>query len=240
MLVRRLRRQEMRVDNLCVSVIVPVYNGEHYLAAALDSVVGQNYRPLELIVVDDGSTDRSADIARSYEGVCYVYQPNQGHGPARNAGIAAALGEFIAFLDADDVWAPDKLRLQAGYLLAHPEVGCVICHMHAALEPGMEWPAHLNRDYYGTDPVAYVPSAILARRAVFDRIGGFDGRYRHGDDSDWFFRARDAGVQVAELPDCLLTRRIHAANQSHGTRDLTAELLRVTRASVNRKQRSHT
>ncbi|MBI4573499.1 MAG: glycosyltransferase family 2 protein, partial [candidate division NC10 bacterium] len=105
-----------------VSVILPVYNGERFLAAAIASILAQDYQPIEVIVVDDGSTDGTAAIARSFQGVRYLYQPNQGPAFARNAGIAVARGAFIAFLDADDLMVPTRLSVQAGYLLAHPEI----------------------------------------------------------------------------------------------------------------------
>ena len=94
-----------------VSVIIPVYNGQAYLRPTLKSVFAQDYRPLEVIAVDDGSIDRSAEIIRSFPEVVYLYQDNRGHAAARNAGISAANGEFLAFLDADDLWPPDKLNL---------------------------------------------------------------------------------------------------------------------------------
>ena len=115
--------EEQLVLGPLVSVVVPVYNGELYLARALSSVLGQDYGPLEVIVVDDGSTDNSAQIACSFGGVHYIQQPNQGVSASRNAGITASHGEFIGFRDQDDIWAPEKLSVQAGYLLKHHEVG---------------------------------------------------------------------------------------------------------------------
>ena len=100
------------MDKPLVSVIVPVYNGEHYLSFAIHSILRQDYHPSEVIVVDDGSTDNSANIARSFKEVRYIHQSNQGVAMARNVGIAAARGEFIAFLDADDLWTPNKLSIQ--------------------------------------------------------------------------------------------------------------------------------
>ena len=99
-----------------VSTIIPVFNGERLLPEALDSVFRQDYRPIEVIVVDDGSTDGTSLVARSCPEVRYLYQSNQGLGAARNAGIAAACGEFIAFLDADDIWLPRKLSSQMNFL----------------------------------------------------------------------------------------------------------------------------
>jgi len=222
--------------DLLVSTVIPVYNGARYLAAAIDSVLAQTYRPLEIIVVDDGSTDNSAEIARSYPDVRCIYQSNQGHGQAKNTGLATARGEFIAFLDADDLWTPDKLAVQVGYLLQHPQVDYVLAHMRVFLEPGVVWPPWLNQDHYMSDPVGFLPGTLVARRAVFARTGGFDVSYRHANDSDWFFRARDTGVPMAVLPDVLLHRRIHSANLSHETRAVTEELLRALNSSLRRKR----
>src|SRR5436309_14667644 len=111
-----------------VSVVIPVYNGERYLADAIQSVLDQTYRNFEVIVVDDGSTDRSAEIAKRFgEAVRYVYRTNGGVCKARNAGIAAARGAYIAFLDQDDLWLHDKLAAQVAYLDSHPEAGAVYC-----------------------------------------------------------------------------------------------------------------
>jgi glycosyltransferase involved in cell wall biosynthesis len=222
--------------NPLVSVIIPVYNGEKYLAEALDSVAAQDYTPLETIVVDDGSTDGTAQLAQARPEVRYIYQTNQGGGGARNTGLAAATGDFIAFLDADDVWLPGKLHAQVAYLLAHPEVGIVFTRMESFLEPGATWPAGLNEAYYAQGPVAYLPSALLGRRRVFEQVGLFDASYRTDEDSDWFFRARDAGVVSAAVPQILLRRRIHTANNSRAAGAATPELVRLVRASLQRKR----
>src|SRR5438132_1599837 len=116
------------ITPLCVSVVIPVYNGERYLADAIQSVRDQTYQNFEVIVVDDGSTDGSADVAQRFgEAIRYVHQANGGVCKARNAGIAAARGAYIAFLDQDDLWLPDKLAAQVTYLDSHPEVGAVYC-----------------------------------------------------------------------------------------------------------------
>jgi glycosyltransferase involved in cell wall biosynthesis len=106
-----------------LSVIIPVYNGERYLAEAARSVRAQTYRPLEVIVVDGGSTDNSAQIARSFAQVHCIQQRNSGVSAARNAGIAASHGESITFLDQDGLWAPEKARPHVRHLLNHPEAG---------------------------------------------------------------------------------------------------------------------
>src|SRR3989441_12309052 len=111
-----------------VSVVIPVYNGERYLADAIQSVRDQTYQNFEVIVVDDGSTDGSAEVAQSFgEAIRYVHQANGGVCKARNTGMAVARGGYLAFLDQDDLWLPDKLATQVAYLDSHPEVGAVYC-----------------------------------------------------------------------------------------------------------------
>jgi glycosyltransferase involved in cell wall biosynthesis len=224
--------------NPLVSVIVPVYNGEKFLAEALDSVAAQDYAPLDVLVVDDGSTDTTAQIAQARPAVRYLHQANQGNGAAKNTGLAAAAGDFIAFLDADDVWLPGKLRAQMDALLAHPETGFVLCKMEHFLEPGAQWPAAFNEAHYRGQPTAYLPSALLARRAVFERVGSFDPAIRISNDSDWFFRARDAGVTLEVLPQVWLRRRIHPGNVSQQAEAVSAELLKLVRASLGRKRQA--
>ncbi len=120
-----------------VSVIVPVYNGERYLTKTIQSVLTQDYQPIEIIVVDDGSTDRTAEIVRAQPNIHYIYQNNRGVSAARNTGIAAAQGEFLAFLDADDMWVPQKLSVQVSYLTQHPDVGFVYAYRRMIIEEGV-------------------------------------------------------------------------------------------------------
>src|SRR3954470_15704279 len=129
-----------------VSALVPVFNGERFLAEALDSIFAQRWEPLEVVVVDDGSTDRSAEIARSYS-VSYLHQENAGIATARNAAIEAAGGEIVAFLDADDVWLPGSLEKRVEHLLDTPEVGFVVGRMEVFLEPGHERPPWIEEEF---------------------------------------------------------------------------------------------
>jgi glycosyltransferase involved in cell wall biosynthesis len=196
-----------------VSVIVPVHDGERYLKEALDSVLAQDYRPVEVIVVDDGSTDRSAEIARSVPGVTVISQDQGGPSAARNAGIARARGEFVAFLDADDLMLPHKLTVQVGHLIDHPEVGCTLARQVIRVEEGVEPPAWLRRDRRGD---RHLPvSSIVVRTAALRAIRGFDESLWRAEDQDLLFRLRADEVQIELLPDVLLTRRIHGSNLTY-------------------------
>jgi glycosyltransferase involved in cell wall biosynthesis len=233
---RNEERAGERRSRPLVSVIVPVYNGERFLAQALGSVLAQDYHPVEIIVVDDGSVDRTAAIARSYEDVRYIYQTNQGHAAALNAGLQAARGDLVAFLDADDQWTPNKLTVQVDYLLEHPEDMICLAQTRNVLEPGSEQPALKTKDLLLQEAVLLALSATVVRRAAFERIGVFDTAYGHAKDVDWFVRAREAGVEMAIVPDTLLLRRLHADNRSYRTGARTSEFLRVVKAAIDRRR----
>jgi glycosyltransferase involved in cell wall biosynthesis len=216
-----------------VSIIVPVFQGEAYLAEALDSIVAQNYRPIEIVVVDDGSTDDTPAIAKSYPDVKYVYQANQGHSVAKNTGLANASGELIAFLDADDYWAPAKLDIESRYLEAHPHLGGVMGQMHNFLD-GIERPVWIPQKAIGEDGDALSLGACLLHRRLFDQIGHFNVDYWHGNDLDWFIRAREAGIELPILPDVFLYRRLHERNLSHDQNKLARERMRILKAHIGR------
>src|SRR5579863_5985852 len=109
-----------------VSVVVPVYNRADMLGDAIESILAQDYDPIEIVVVDDGSEDSSFDVARSFPTVKCLRQPNTGAAAARNAGIAEATGEYVAFLDSDDLMRPSKVSTQMRYLGEHADIGCVL------------------------------------------------------------------------------------------------------------------
>lgn len=226
----------LQKENPLVSVIIPVYNGERYLSLAIQSILEQDYHPFEVIVVDDGSVDNSGDIARSFNEVHYIYQSNQGVSVARNVGIAAAQGEFIAFLDADDLWASNKLSVQVDYLLKHPQVGYSLVKVHNFLEPGTSRPSWLR-----ADEMYYLPSALVVRKSVIDEIGFFNPRYRVGEDTDWFFRAKDTGISMAILPDVLVQRRIHDSNLCYEKPAFRSRMLmRILKTSLDRQRNQKT
>lgn len=218
-----------------VSVIIPVYNGGRYLGAALRSVFRQDYGPTEIIVVNDGSSDNSAEVAVSFKDIIYFYQENRGVAAARNTGIAAATGEFIAFLDADDIWRKNKLTLQIDWLLNHPQIGYVTAKFRNLLEKGIDQPKWLKHEHLIEDQVGGMPNLVV-RKSVFQRTGLFDTGCRSGSDLEWVLRAKDAGIRGDTLPYTLLYRRIHGANLSYqwrGGRDL---LLKSLRESIGRRR----
>jgi glycosyltransferase involved in cell wall biosynthesis len=215
-----------------VSVVIPVYNGARFLGEALASALGQDLPPLEVIVVDDGSTDATAAVAAGFAGVTYLRQENAGVAVARNTGIAAARGELIALLDADDVWLPEKLRLQAEHLAAHPDEGTVCAHYENFLVPGTSRPAWMTERQLAEPQVGGI-SNFVARAEAFRRVGAFDPR--DPSDIDWGLRARAAGVTMGVVPRVLYRRRVHAGNMTY-TADGAAMRFRALRASIARKR----
>src|SRR4026209_2838610 len=219
-----------------VSVIIPVYNGARFLRAALESVFAQTYRAFEVIVVDDGSMDESGAIAQSFPEVHYIRQENQGVAAARNNGIDAARGEFFAFLDQDDLWTPEKLKVQIDYLLNHPDAGYTLTHQQYFLEPGAELPVWFRKELLSTVHTGWVLGTLVVRRTTFEQVGGFATGYSAANDSDWFFRAKAAEIPMVVVPELLLLKRIHEANDSGRAKEILSELLKVVKTSLDRQR----
>lgn len=224
-----------------VSCIVPTYNGEAYLTEALDSILAQTYRSLEVVVADDGSTDGTLQIAARYgPRVRVVAQANAGPAAARNLGVRETSAPFVAFLDQDDVWHPEKLTRQMGRLGARPELDVSVAHVQrfwTADLPAQEEKFRAHR--VSTALPGYVTGTFLVRRRVFAIVGPFDTEVRFADSMEWFLRAVERGATSELLPDVLLRHRMHGGNLSQveadGSRD---EFLRILKASLDRKRAS--
>jgi glycosyltransferase involved in cell wall biosynthesis len=228
-----------------VSCIVPVYNGERYLREALDSILAQTYRPIEIIVVDDGSTDGTHEVAASYgDRVRYLCQPNSGPAQARNFGLGAAHGEFVAFLDADDLWDPEKLARQMARFKAHPELDLCVTHLQNFWITELE-KERIRFQHHRLAKIlpGYVTVTLLARRTLFEKLGPFNTDLKVGDDTEWFLRAAEQGAVMELLPDLLVYRRMHENNLSMepGTRRQTGSLqdaaLHIVKASLDRRRK---
>lgn len=222
-----------------VSVIIPVYNYDRYLAEAIESALGQTYRRLEVIVVDDGSTDRSGEVARSFagRGVRYCHQVHAGIGPARNKGVELAQGEFVAFLDADDRWPEEKTWRQLHAFESDPALEMVFGQA-VQLHNGPEWEAGVKDKKLpaaGMVP-GMVPGTMLIKRETFLRVGKFPGGLKVGEFIDWYARAVELQVRSLVLPDLLLWRRIHDSNQGVRERQSISDYARVLKASLDRKR----
>lgn len=225
------------MENPLVSVIIPVRDGARFLAPAIESALGQSYRPLEVLVVDDGSTDGSGDIARGYRDIRYIGRGPSGLAATRNAGVEAARGGLISFLDADDLWEERKTSLQVDILREEPHTDYVVAYLRNFVEPGIPCPTWVKPEMLEQDQLAYSTGTLLARRRVFERIGAFDTRFTVGDDTDWFTRVQAAGLGVQVLHEVLLHRRLHDRNHTTETLHLCrAETLRLLRDKLARSR----
>jgi len=227
----------MSDDLPLVSVIIPVLNGEAYLDEALASVRGQAGGRTEVIVVDDGSTDGTADVVRARHGdVRYHYQENAGVGAARNAGLRLARGEFIAFLDADDYWLPGKLDRQLAVFRDRPETDAVFGHIRQFHSPDLPAEARARILCPEAPMPGELPSTVLCRRAVLDRVGPFETQWKIGQDVSWIMRARECGLRMVMLPDVVYMRRLHANNSGIIRREHFGDRLRIIKAMLDRRR----
>lgn len=220
-----------------VSVIIPVYNAEKYLREAIDSVLGQSHSAVEIIAVDDGSQDGSADLLRSYgESITGLSQGHAGAAAARNAGIAASTGAYIAFLDADDYWHEDKLEHQLSLLRSDPELDCVYSHFQQFICPTLNSAEAAKLECPKEAEPGYLAGTLLAHRRVLGRVGLFDAQYRVGEFIDWHLRARHLGIREALLRVVTLYRRLHKNNLSRNGAVNRSDFARVARAALMRKK----
>jgi glycosyltransferase involved in cell wall biosynthesis len=186
---------------------MPVFDAEQFLQASLESLLAQDYEPYEIVVCDDGSTDRTPEILAAWPTVRTIRQENSGPSAARNAAIAASRGDLVAFFDADDLWPVNRLTLQATYLLDHPDDGCVL-----GRQEWIEPPPGLVRDPVYGDLGGIPLTGAMFRRAVLDEVGGFDPSFRRAEDRDLLVRVRERGFGIGILPEVILYRRFHGGN----------------------------
>jgi glycosyltransferase involved in cell wall biosynthesis len=223
---------------LCtISVIIPVFNGEQYLGEAIESVIAQTYRPIEIIVVDDGSTDNSGAVARRYDGlVKYFRQTNQGTAAARNHGVSFARGNYLAFLDQDDLWLVDKLCCQMQVFASLPDRDIVFGHVKQFYSPDLD-ECVKQRIYCADEPQpGYSPSAMLIRRDAFFRVGLFETGWRVGEWANWYVRAMEQQLNIAMPPDVVALRRLHERNKGIVYRGEITEYVRILKASLERRR----
>ena len=207
-----------------VSVIIPNYNYDSFLREAVDSVLSQTYERVEVVVVDDGSTDSSRDVIESYGGrIKGVFQSNRGVSAARNHGVSVSSGQLVAFLDADDAWMPEKLERQVEALVASEgfdavhvgveEVDASGAHMTFALD-GLSGEVANELLRLERSVILGGGSGILTTREAFDAVGGFDEQLSTSADWDFFYRIAKRG-KVAFVEEPLLRYRRHGSNM-HG------------------------
>jgi glycosyltransferase involved in cell wall biosynthesis len=218
-----------------IGVVVPVRDGERYLGEALESVLGQVPAAESVIVVDDGSTDGSAAVARSFgKRVQLLQTPPRGAGAARNSGISRLTSPVIGFLDADDLWLPGALAsLSAPF--ASPDVELVRGHVEEFVSTDVD-PRHAPKPATAVSTPGHLVGAVLLTRRSMQRVGPFREDLRVGEFVDWSARAAEAGVREVEVDAVVLRRRLHATNTGRQDPSARADLTRVVRDALRRRR----
>jgi hypothetical protein len=226
---------EVPAENPLVSVIIPVLNGEKFVAEAVGSILAQGHPSLEIIIIDDGSTDGTEAAVRALPlDVHYFKQENLGPAAARNRGIRDASGDFIAFLDVDDLWPAHTLSTLMGELLADPALD--LAHGYAQV---MERdPVTGTYEFRGNPKESFPHSISLAvyRKRVFDRVGLFDKTLLYGEDTDWYNRANELGVTMKRVDAVTLLVRRHGENMTHEKTLVELNMLKVLKKTLDRRR----
>ena len=222
--------------NGAVSVIIPVRDGERYLGEAIQSVLCQTYVPAEVIVVDNGSKDSSAEIARSFgEPVRVLEETARGAAQARNTGLRAAAGDLIAFLDADDVWEPEKLARQIEILHAQPEFDLVFTNMEDFLSPELDDELRNRLCVRSGGYPGLSLSTMLLRAPTFRSVGALP-ELPIGEFIAWYGLAQTVGLKSHTIPEVLVRRRIHLSNTTLRHRQDQAGYLKAAKMVLDARR----
>lgn len=220
-----------------ISVIIPAWNAAATLAETLDSIAAQSLAPGEVIVVDDGSDDATPRIAAAHPlRPQLLGKAHSGAAASLNLGIGHARGAYLAFLDADDLWTGDKLRLQSEYLDAHPEYGGVLGGVTQFACPSLSADEAARFRIAPAPQPGWVSGTLLARAGVFERVGAFSEDLSNGFVIDWFDRARAAGLRFHVLEDVLLKRRLRGGSLAARNAGSDAAMLEMARRAILRRR----
>ncbi len=217
-----------------LTVVIPAYNRREFVAEIIECVSSQEMDGIEVIVVDDGSTDGTAACAGEFPGVRVLSKSNGGPASARNFGLEHARGEYIAFIDSDDLWADGALGRLVDTLRKDDQADLAMGMPKVMARRGPEHPFEL-----ATSPLAQFPYSIsgtVFRRSVFSRVGTFDPDLWFGEDVDWFHRAQNQGIRVVRLDIEAVIFRRHEGNLTNGKGLVELNVLRVFKKSLDRKR----
>jgi glycosyltransferase involved in cell wall biosynthesis len=220
-----------------ISVIMPVFNGAHFLEEAIASILHQTHGLAEIILVDDGSTDDTSRVAAEFGSqISYLHQENQGPGAARNLGLSAATGDLISFLDVDDCWRPDKLRIQTELLLSDSNRDGVwgMCQVMNAVSHG----AVEKRQFVSAgEPCRLVQlGTFLFHRRVLEQVNGFDARRYQAEDVDLITRIEESGMFLYRHDDVVMDYRRHGSNITNNVNQAKKDFLAVLKKTLDRRR----
>lgn len=222
-----------------VTCIIPAHRSKAWIGEAIDSVLGQTRAPDEVVVIDSGD-DGSSELARSYgEPVRAVEIEDLGPAHNRNRGIEEARFSLLAFLDADDRWLPRKLELQLALLAEKPELGGCVSHAQPVWDAEVSEEGERYRDHPRAGPVAgYATITLLAHSWAFERVGPLREELWYSDSTDWFLRAKRAGVEIELMDEVLVEHRIRASNLTRrGAYRSRAEFLSLLRSTIAERRK---
>ena len=210
-----------------ISVIIPTYNQKKYILDAIHSILAQTIPALEIIVVDDGSVDNTHEVFNTCQtNILYYQQCHQGAGAARNTGVGLAQGEWIAFLDADDLWLPQKLKLQLAFAEAHHS-NIIFSHIQQFISPELCRGTLANITLKNEIMPGYCASTLLIKKEIFSDIGYFDPTYTLGEFMAWYIRLQKSRLPFHLIDDVVVRRRIHQDNTSSKNKTMRHDYLRV-------------
>lgn len=219
-----------------ISIIMPCFNGEKYIESAINSILAQNYAPIEFIIIDDGSTDNSKAVIQSFgDKIQYYYQANGGPSKARNLGLSVARGEYIGFLDADDMMNENMLEKCIGIFEEYPDTEVVWTKYQLVYEAGApKYGIKIGED--NTIHTTYLGSALY-KKEVFDKIGLLDEQMRFGEDTDWWLRAREAKINIQKIEFIGIIHRRHHDNLTNTPGGIGVNsMMNLLRNSIKRKR----
>jgi len=229
------------INNPLVSVVIPVYNGEQFIAECLESVYNQTYRPLEIIIVDDGSNDNSIDVMNQIPIEKKIIQQKNGDvSRARNVGVNNATGEFVAFMDQDDIWLPQKVEQQVQIFRQNLNVDLVFTDLIKLFPNGKQ---HHAKDKHKialflTDENLFatlsrknvlMPSAVMIRKSSFIAAGSFDESFKTCGDYELWLRMAALGMKFRYVPEPLILYRYHEKCSSKQTKTMFYDRLHAVK-----------
>jgi glycosyltransferase involved in cell wall biosynthesis len=215
-----------------ISVIIPAYNHANFIGAAIESVIQQTLQPAQILIIDDGSTDSTQDVVRESKSVRYVRTAHAGAAAARNLGVDLAEENYLAFLDADDLWVANKLELQMETMQRQPDLDMVFGHVEEFYSA--EVPVTERRCRLRISSAGYVFGTLLIRTESFKRVGKLDQSLRAGEFIDWYARA--LGLNGCMLEPIVMRRRVHLNNSRRREKASANDYARVFKSILDRRR----
>lgn len=219
-----------------VSVIIPVFNSERYLIESLRSVINQDYKHIEILIIDGNSTDNTKDVCKSFSEINFYSQEGKGISDALNYGIKKSNGEFISFISSDDLWMHDKLSTQLKFMIKNPELEYTVTKASYFLEPENQIPLNFKEEFFKNDTVQNILETLMVRKTLFDKIGFFDTSFSYGMEVEWFTRAIDYKINFAVVDKVFTRKRVHSNSITQKNKDVFNDTIKALRKSIKRKK----